>query len=127
MDFDSKLCVILTDGAIPELGNARGPITRPTRIPRNAVISIMNRGLNIQEVNPRNFNERVKLTFSNINSNNFLPKPKKPVVPPVQKLPEGRRNTVVVPPNEAAAVIHGKKEKKENKETREIPVKSSDF
>lgn len=125
MDFDSKLCVILSDGPIPELGNARGPISRPTRIPRSAVISIMNRGLNIQEVNPRNINERVRLTFSNVNSNNFLPKPKKaPVVASVQKLPEGRRNTVVVQPSEATTVMNHKKEKKEN---REVPVKSSDF
>ena len=92
-----KLCVVPTDGRIAELGGIIGPVSRPTKISYSAIVSMLNRGVPVYEVNPKNVNERVRLNFRNVNSVNFFPKVKKsqPTTVNSYKLPEGRRNTVV--------------------------------
>ena len=124
-----KLCVILSEGIIPELGNLRGPVVKPTKIDTSIIISLVNNGFLVEEVNPRNYNERVRLTFANINSNNFLPKKKKetPVTYNSYKLPEGKRSTVVESVGEAEKVAQLKKTEKKEATKKETPVKSSDF
>lgn len=126
----SKLCVILTDGPIAQLGGIRGPITTPTRIDVSAIISMVNSGMAVYEVNPRKHTEKKRLTFANINTNNF-PVVKKPAVPETRnpyKIPQGKRNTVVVKSSEVDEVKAAKDAKKEKAvDKTPIPVTTSDF
>ena len=123
-----KLCVIPYDGPIQELGGIRGPIVRPTKIQISVLITLINRGIPVMEVNPRNPKERIRLTFRNVNSQIFkmqapaVAQPKKEDV--IQELPKSGRNTVVAPFSEVAQV---KKEKKEAKKSAETPVIKSNF
>ena len=73
----ARLFVVLADGKIPELGGIRGPITKPTAMDVSTVIEMVNRGLPVEEVNPSNHADRVKMTFGNIHSNNFVKPVKK--------------------------------------------------
>lgn len=126
-----KLCVVLAEGRIPELGGILGPVSVPTKIARSSIIAMLNRGLPIYEVNPKNVNERVKLTFKNVNSVNFMTKVRKsePVKSNPYVLPAGRRNTVVEQSSEATEVANEKAEKKnKNKSGVDIQVvNKSDF
>lgn len=124
-----KLCVVPTDGRIAELGGIIGPVSRPTKISYSAIVSMLNRGVPVYEVNPKNVNERVRLNFRNVNSVNFFPKVKKsqPTTVNPYKLPEGRRNTVVEHTGEAAEVAKEKAAKKEAKSVNIEVVKKSDF
>lgn len=125
-----KLCVVLADGRIPELGGIIGPVAVPTKIAYSSIVSMLNRGLPVYEVNPKNVNERVRLTFRNVNAVNFMKKVRKsePVTTNPYVLPEGRRNTVVEQTSEATTVAEEKAEKKKTKNAVEIQaVKKSDF
>lgn len=128
----ARLFVILTDGKIPELGNIRGPVQKPTELKVSDVISMMNRGVTVDEVNPANYAERVRMTFSNVNSKNFLSvkkaAPKAATKPQVESIPAGRSNVVVETANEAKAA----KETRDNKSWKNngknvTPVIKSDF
>ena len=125
-----KLCVVLADGRIPELGGIIGPVAVPTKIAYSSIVSMLNRGLPVYEVNPKNVIERVRLTFRNVNAVNFMKKVRKskPVTTNPYVLPEGRRNTVVEQTSEATTVAEEKAEKKKTKNAVEIQaVKKSDF
>lgn len=93
--MDKKLCTISNSGPIPELGGIRGPITKPTELSMTLIRTLINEGYTIYEVNPMNRNEKVRLTFSNVNSVNFYKKVKKAqsvTVNPFQ-FPDGKQNT----------------------------------
>lgn len=125
-----KLCVIPYDGPIKELGGIRGPIVRPTKIAISTIITLINRGIPVDEVNPRNIKQRTRLTFKNVNTTVFptasAVKASTAKVEATQELPKSRRNTVVAPFSEVEQV---KKEKKAeaSKKQEEVPVIKSDF
>lgn len=145
----ARLFVVLSDGKIPELGNIRGPITRPCSISISKVIHMVNRGLLVQEVNPGNLNERITLTYHNVTIPNFAKKAAEVVTPvaapkveslvsePVSyaapTVPAGRSNVVVDAPNEAKAAKESREKNgknwKENgkQQQRVVPVTKSDF
>lgn len=145
----ARLFVVLSDGKIPELGNIRGPITRPCKMELSKVIHMVNRGLDVREVNPVNSNDQVRLTFKNVSVANFEKKvAPAPVQKPVKKVdtfvsepvsysapivPAGRSNAVVDAPNEAKAAKesrekNGKNWKENGKQQQRVtPVTKSDF
>lgn len=66
-----KLCVIQYNGVIKELGGISGPILSPHKYPINKVISMVNSGIPVYEVNPYDRNDRIRLTRSTVKSVNF--------------------------------------------------------
>lgn len=128
----ARLFVVLADGKIPELGGIRGPITKPTAIDIPIVIDMVNRGLPVEEVNPANYADRVRMTFGNIHSQNFAKVVKKaeatPVQPVTQSIPVGRSNAVVEPVNEAKAAKETRDNKSWKNTKKEVPpINKSDF
>lgn len=127
----ARLFVIPCDGRIPEMGGIRGPITSPIEIPIDKVISMMNRGVIVEEVNPYKKSERVRMTFSNIHTNTFV-KPVK-AAPVVQaaaapQIPVGRSNVVVDASNEAKAAKETRDNKSWKNNKKDVtPVTKSDF
>lgn len=128
----ARLFVVLADGKIPELGGIRGPITKPTAMDVSTVIEMVNRGLPVEEVNPSNHADRVKMTFGNIHSNNFVKPVKKvatvtPQVAP-QSIPAGRSNVVVDATNEAKAAKETRDNKSWKNQKKDVtPINKSDF
>lgn len=128
----TRLFVVLADGKIPELGGIRGPITKPTAIDISIVIDMVNRGLPVEEVNPANYAERVRMTFGNMHSQNFVKAAKKVEAAPVQtvtqSIPTGRSNAVVEPVNEAKAAKETRDNKSwKNNKKEGTPLNKSDF
>lgn len=129
----ARLFVVLADGKIPELGGIRGPITKPSAIAISTVIDMVNRGLPVEEVNPANYEDRVKMTFGNIHNHNFVSAPKKapvetPATPAAQTIPAGRSNAVVEPVNEAKAAKETRDNKSWKNNKKEVtPINKSDF
>ena len=128
----ARLFVVLADGKIPELGSIRGPITKPTAIDIPIVIDMVNRGLPVEEVNPANYTERVRMTFGNMHSQNFVKAAKKVEAAPVQtvtqSIPTGRSNAVVEPVNEAKAAKETRDNKSWKNNKKEVtPINKSDF
>lgn len=66
-----KLCKIMTNGRIAELGNICGPVTSPCKVDLRKVVNMVQRGLKVYEINPKNYNEQVLLTIKNVTLNNF--------------------------------------------------------
>ena len=83
LNSKKKLCKVLSNGPIPELGNITGPVLYPTKIPMNKVINMVQHGRKVLEVNPKNYSQTVLLNIKNVMSNNF-PEPEKYVNVPTQ-------------------------------------------
>lgn len=71
MTIKEKLCVIDYYGPIYELGNISGPILSAHKYPISKLITMINRGITIYEVNPNDRNERIRLTRMNLKTVNF--------------------------------------------------------
>lgn len=67
---DIRICSVETNGPIKELGNITGPI-RKCRLPLPKVVSMINNGHVIYELNPKNLSERVRLTLTNVTPSPF--------------------------------------------------------
>lgn len=65
----TKLVTIESPGKIAALGGILGPITTPCRIDMNIIISLINSGKAVYEVNPKNFKEKTRLTRMNVLDN----------------------------------------------------------
>ena len=70
----TKKVVVMTMGIIPELGGISGPILTPQDLPIGIVQSMVNGRRKVYECNPKDTNERILLTVSNVNADNFKPK-----------------------------------------------------
>lgn len=70
----TKKVVIMSAGIIPELGRISGPILTPQDLPIGIVQKLVNSRRRVYECNPKNTDERVLLTSSNVNADNFKPK-----------------------------------------------------
>lgn len=70
---DIRICSVETNGPIKELGNINGPI-RKCRLELPKVLSMINNGHVIYELNPENLSERVRLTLTNANPSPFAKK-----------------------------------------------------
>lgn len=67
----NKLVTIESSGPIRAMGGISGPIKTPTSLSTAAIISLINDNMVVYEVNPKNYNEKIRLTRLNINSDNF--------------------------------------------------------
>lgn len=87
----TKFVTIESYGPIPALGGILGPITSPSYIDINVIISLINSGKVIYEVNPKNIKEKIRLTRDNVLKYNF-----NTTVKP-EKISNVIKNTVVKP------------------------------
>ena len=75
----NKLVIIESAGPIEALGGISGPIKTPSSLSTNVISDLINSGKVVYEINPRNYNEKVKLTRLNVNTNNYQSNVKKTV------------------------------------------------
>ena len=69
---NTKLVVIGTTGPIPELGGISGPISSPSRVEVSTLIRMVNARRVVYEVNPKDYDQKVRLTVSNVTRDNFV-------------------------------------------------------
>lgn len=67
----NKLVTVESAGPIRLLGNINGPIKTPCSLSTDVIIDLINNNKIVYEVNPKNYNEKVRLTRLNINSDIF--------------------------------------------------------
>ena len=82
----TKLVTIESYGRLAPLGGINGPISTPCNIDLKVIISLVNAGKVVYEVNPLNKSEKVRLTLSNVSSTNFNTTVKEPVKPVTPKV-----------------------------------------
>ena len=98
-----KLCRVATNGPIPELGGIAGPVKGPTLIPLRTVVSMVQNGRVVYEINPKNYKEEVRLTIRNVNQNNFPDK--QSVLYPNEKKTVQASNNIKVDKKEMKSAI----------------------
>ena len=64
--------MIGTTGPIPELGGISGPISSPSRVEVSTLIRMVNARRVVYEVNPKDYDQKVRLTVSNVARDNFV-------------------------------------------------------
>ena len=67
----TKFVTIESYGIIHALGGIMGPVTSPCNLDISVIISLINSGKMIYEVNPKNITEKVLLTRDNVLKDNF--------------------------------------------------------
>jgi hypothetical protein len=70
----TKYVTIESYGVIPALGGIMGPITSPCNVDLSVIISLINSGKVVYEVNPKNIKEKILLNKDNVLKYNFNPK-----------------------------------------------------
>ena len=75
----SKLVTVESHGKLPQLGGIHGPIITPNYISINIIISLINAGKTVYEVNPANHHDRIRLTRLNATHQNFQQLPTNPI------------------------------------------------
>lgn len=66
-----KLVVILSNGPIALLGNITGPVLNPNWISMRVIVNLVQNGYLVDEINPDNYDDRVRLTVQNVEADNF--------------------------------------------------------
>jgi hypothetical protein len=66
-----KYVTIESPGKIPVLGGLLGPITTPCYLEIDIIISLINSGKAVYEVNPRNIKEKTRLTRQTVLNYNY--------------------------------------------------------
>ena len=77
---EQKLIVIESSGSITELGGISGPVINPCLVPISTILSMLNHHRRVYEVNPKNHNEKVRLTLKNLRTQNFKVEEVAPVI-----------------------------------------------
>ena len=67
----TKLVTVESAGKLAALNGLLGPITTPTVLDVNIIISLINSGKVVYEVNPRNVKEKIRLDRVNVLKANF--------------------------------------------------------
>ena len=140
LNTKKKLCKILSNGPIPELGNITGPVLYPTRIPMNRIVNMVQHGRKVIEVNPKDHNQTIQLTLTNVMKDNFITKdeyiskyinvPKqstKEVTPPAktpEPVVEAPKVTVPETPEVTEEVVPVPAEEPEEEKKEESPVEA---
>lgn len=108
-----KLCIIDHYGTIRELGGITGPVLSPHKYAVSKILSMVNSGITVYEVNPADRNDKIRLTRSTVKTVNF----------PVVKKETVTKTTEYKA--QAATAIHTN-DKSKNKQNSQKPV-NSDF
>ena len=67
----SKLYIVTTPKTIIGMSDIMGPLTTPSEIEFAAVLEMVRLGYDIYQVNPYDYNEKIKVTLSNIHNIKF--------------------------------------------------------
>lgn len=80
MAVERKSVVVNDNIIMPELDNITGPIVTPTKIPIEKIKKMLVHNRTVFECNPKNPEQRVRLGFQNLYTDNFAPEqpPKNP-------------------------------------------------
>lgn len=70
-EISQKLIVVESIGSIGELGGISGPILSPCYVPLETINLMLNHQRKVYEVNPKNYNEKVRLSLKNLRKKNF--------------------------------------------------------
>lgn len=70
--INKKLCIVKSSGVLPLPGNIDGPILNPCELPIQNIITMINLGMKVYEINPKDRNQSILLTRDNVNKNNFI-------------------------------------------------------
>lgn len=103
----TKYVTIESYGNIPGLGGLLGPITTPTHIDIDIIIALINGGKVVYEVNPRNVKEKIRLTRTNVLSNNFDTNVKKVTTNAIKAKDIGLTQTTVKPSSVNTSITTG--------------------
>lgn len=104
LNTQKKLCKIMTNGPIADLGGIAGPILYPCKIDMRKIINMVHHGVVVVEVNPKNQNQTVRLTMQNVSKNNF-PEPEKYILPETKV--EKKEETPIVNKKDVAEAVQG--------------------
>jgi ribosomal protein L12E/L44/L45/RPP1/RPP2 len=116
-----KLVTVESNGTIIELGGISGPIFSPTLIPISTIVRMINSHRKVMEVNPKNTDEKVRLTLKNVRSVNFaenLNKPIKANVAPTAPVVAANKQTQEVKKDNNNNNANGKTEAKKDDFTK---------
>ena len=93
-----KLCLVYHNGPILLLGGIAGPILKPCNIDLRKVVNMVQQGIRVIEVNPKNHKETVELSIQNVMLDNFPEKPKFKMPEEVKKveIPVVKKEDVIV-------------------------------
>ena len=69
----TKLCIVTDPYELPIRGRVNGPILSPSEFTMSELRSLLVARFNVYEVNPHNRSEKTKLTFANLNNDNYMP------------------------------------------------------
>lgn len=92
----TKLCVITDPYELPIRGRINGPILTPSEFTMSEIRALLVARFNVFEVNPHNRKEKVKLTFANLNNQNYAPVKKERVI---KKPTPPKQNGIFSTPN----------------------------
>lgn len=81
----TKLCIITTCAELPIMGGIHGPLHTPSPLTYREIITLINNGIDVYEVNPKNRSQKVKLTSFNAVKENFTTDKEVQVVPSLIK------------------------------------------
>ena len=81
----TKLCIITTCAELPIMGGIHGPLHTPSPLTYREIITLINNGIDVYEVNPKNRSQKVKLTAFNAVKENFATNKEVQVVPSLIK------------------------------------------
>ena len=71
MNDKKKLVTINSVGPIPLLGNIVGPVLAPNYVSLRVITNLVQAGYMVDEINPLDYNDTVRLTIQNVNLDNF--------------------------------------------------------
>lgn len=69
---NKKLCIVKSSGTLPLPGNIDGPILNPCEISIQNIITMINLGMKVYEINPLDRTKSILLTRENVNKINFI-------------------------------------------------------
>ena len=121
----TKFVTIESYGPLRVLGGIMGPITSPCYLDISVIISLINSGKIVYEVNPKNTKEKVRLTIDNVlkynfdfkvikentNSKTTTPKKSNMVVSKPQVKPNEVKKEIIKPEKVKNEIVESKTEK----------------
>lgn len=76
---EQKLITVNSAGTISELGGISGPVLNPCYVPIPTITTLLNHYRVVYEVNPKNYNEKIRLSLKTLTKKNFASEDEAPI------------------------------------------------
>lgn len=76
---EQKLITVNSAGTITELGGISGPVLNPCYVPIPTITALLNHHRVVYEVNPKNYNEKIRLSLKTLTKKNFTSEDEAPI------------------------------------------------